>query len=149
MCQGRTPCFAMPSPEGHPRSRQLETAARSLVGVRFRPQGRDRAGCDCLGLVLQAAWQAGLTIDVPPLPLRGLGAREGIVLLRALGCRPIDAAGMGDVLFGTPATLQLHLAMRVEGGLVEAHAGLRRVVTRPLYAGEQWHSAWRLPEGDG
>jgi hypothetical protein len=33
----------------------------------------------------------------------------------------------------------------VEGGLVEAHAGLRQVVVRPLGAHERWHSAWRLP----
>jgi hypothetical protein len=36
----------------------------------------------------------------------------------------------------------------VADGIVEAHAGLRRVVLRPLHPGERWHSAWRMPQGD-
>jgi hypothetical protein len=47
-----------------------------------------------------------------------------------------------------PAARQIHLAVVVTGGIVEAHAGLRRVVMRPLGDGEAWHSAWRLPTGD-
>jgi hypothetical protein len=44
--------------------------------------------------------------------------------------------------------LQLHLAVCVRGGLVDAHAGLRRVVQRPMHIDERWQSAWRLPAGD-
>lgn len=142
-------CCAMLSSERHPRADRLEAAARSLVGVRFRPQGRTREGCDCLGLVLQVAQTAGLRIDVASLPLRGLGVAEGMSLLHEVGCRPVDAAAAGDVLLGAPATLQLHLAVQVQGGIVEADAGLRRVVLRPQRADERWHSIWRLPIGDG
>lgn len=139
----------MLSSERHPRAEHLEAAARSLEGVRFRPQGRTQGGCDCLGLVLLVGQTAGLRIDVAPLPLRGLTVAHGMSLLRAVGCRPVDVAAAGDLLLGTPATLQLHLAVRVQGGIVEADAGLRRVVLRPLRADERWHSIWRLPMGDG
>ena len=148
MCRARTPCCAMPSHERHARADALEAAARSLVGVRFRPQGRDRDGCDCLGLVLQVAWAAELAVDVAPLPLRGMGPEEGVRLLRGLGCEPMANAAEGDILLRAPATLQLHLAVRVRDGLVEAHAGLRRVVHRPIHCDEHWHSAWRLPAGE-
>lgn len=148
MCRAQTPCCAMRNEE-HPRAERLQAAARSLVGVRFRPQGRSPHGCDCLGLGLQVAWAAGIRIDVRPLPMRGLGITDGVALLRELGCSPVTLARTGDLLLGAPATLQLHLACRVEGGIVEAHAGLRRVVLRPLSPGERWHSAWRLPVGDG
>ncbi len=143
------PFFVMPGSGPHPQATQLEMAARSLIGVRFRPQGRDRNGCDCLGLALQTAWGGGVRIDMPPQPLRGLSARDGAVLLGGLGCRPVASPAAGDLLLQVPATLQLHLVVLVCGGVVEAHAGLRRVVFRPLRAGEQWHSAWRLPMGDG
>jgi hypothetical protein len=90
-----------------------------------------------------------LDIDVPPLPLRGLNAGDGVRLLGAIGCRPVGSPGAGDLLLQVPATLQLHLVMLVSGGVIEAHAGLRRVVFRPQRVDEQWHSAWRLPMGDG
>jgi hypothetical protein len=72
------------------------------------------------------------------------------MLLLRLGLRQVSLrnAGAGDILMQAPATLLLHLAVRVSGGLVEAHAGLRRVVVRPIAGDENWDSAWRLPVGD-
>jgi cell wall-associated NlpC family hydrolase len=140
----------MLSPDLHPRADQLEAAALAMVGTAFRPQGRGRTGCDCLGLVLVAAAAAGVRIQLPLQPMRGVGLEDARRRLRDLGCRamPAAAAQVGDVLLQAPATLQVHLAVRVRGGLVEAHAGLRRVVVRPFGPDEQWDSAWRLPVGE-
>jgi cell wall-associated NlpC family hydrolase len=138
----------MTEDELHPLAEKLELAARSLEGIRFRPQGRSRTGCDCLGLTILVAQDAGLAIDVPALPLRGFDLARGRSWLADLGCRERTAAQSGDLLLQSPASLQLHLAVKVGGGVVEAHAGLRRVVFRPLMAGETWDSAWRLPLGD-
>jgi hypothetical protein len=143
-------CCAMHSMARHPCADRLETAARSMIGVSFRPQGRGPGGCDCLGLVLIVAREAGIRINVPPQPLRGVGAADARKLLARFGCRvvePVEAA-VGDVMVQVPATLQLHLAVRVRGGLVEAHAGLRRVVVRPIGPEECWDSVWRLPLGE-
>lgn len=146
----RMPCCAMRAVEGHPQSARLEEVALSLVGVRFRPQGRDRSGCDCLGLAVQVAQGAGLAVNVPPLSMRGHELDQALALLWRMGCRRVELARPGDLLVRIPAMLQLHLAIRVDGGLVEAHAGLRRVVLRPIGSEEQWHSAWRFPlSGEG
>lgn len=82
------------------------------------------------------------------MPLRGLTIADAERHFEATGCGRIDMAERGDLLIQAPASLQLHLAVKVADGIVEAHAGLRRVVWRPLHAGERWHSAWRLPPGD-
>lgn len=145
MCRARMPCSVMQPAEGHPEAIRLEQIARSLVGVPFRPQGRDSHGCDCLGLAVLVAVRAGIPVEVPPLPLRGSGLDDALDHLRRIGCIEAAVALPGDLMIQMPATLQLHLAIRVEGGLVEAHAGLRRVVFRPLGPREQWHSAWRFP----
>ncbi len=145
MFPAQMPCFDMQEADGHPAAARLEEIARSLVGIRFRPQGRDLHGCDCLGLAVQVAQGAGLIVNVPHMPLRGSKIEEAQDLLRRSGCTQVEVARPGDLLLQGPATLQLHLAIRVEGGLVEAHAGLRRVVLRPLDIFEQWLSAWRFP----
>lgn len=150
MCREPTPCSAMPGPDQHPSADRLEAAALSMIGVVFRPQGRGDRGFDCLGLALHVASAAGVPIELAPQPLRGLGPDDARILLAGLGLVevPTDRAGVGDILMQVPATLQLHLAIRVRDGLVEAHAGLRKVVLRPIARDETWDSAWRLPVGD-
>jgi hypothetical protein len=131
----------------HPLAHLLEQSVMDMIGTRFRPQGRDAEGCDCLGLIHLAALGAGLRFDIPHFPLRGLAIPAATAFLEQLGCRRLTAAATGDILLQAAATLQVHLAMKVSGGLVEAHAGLRCVVFRPVDPEEVWHSAWRLPLG--
>jgi len=140
----------MPGLDRHPSADLLEAAALAMVGVGFRPQGRGDRGCDCLGLVLHVAAAAGIHVELAPQPLRGMRPKDARILLEGLGLVEVapEHAGVGDVLMQVPATLQLHLAVRVRAGLVEAHAGLRRVVVRPTAGDETWDSAWRLPVGD-
>ncbi|HEX8366552.1 MAG TPA: peptidoglycan endopeptidase [Allosphingosinicella sp.] len=110
--------------------------ARSLIGVRYRPQGRSiEAGLDCVGV---AAFSLGLAIDIVP---RGYAVRgTPIVVIEAelgrLGLVrvPEAAATAGDLGLFVPGPAQLHLAVITGTGLVHADAALRRVVERPLPA---------------
>ena len=104
--------------------------ARSLVGTRFRPQGRSAAdGLDCIGL-------AALAIDARHAPrdyaLRGGSAERLAVELAAAGLTPAGRMAAGDVLVFAPRRDQLHLGIFTGTGLIHGDAALRRVVERPL-----------------
>ena len=116
--------------------RALAEAAERYVGASFRPGGRDpMTGFDCLGLVLMALMDIGPPVRVPGR--RGLRMRRPERFLRLP-----DAAGLvemiapfeaGDVLLFEPGPAQLHLGIAgIDGELVHAHAGLRRVVRTPV-----------------
>ncbi len=142
----------MASPDaggGVPAGAAILAAARGLLGTPFRAQGRGVAGVDCLGLVLLACERAGVRIrgPVPAPALRGIALAEAEMQLRSASARRVEVAAPGDVLLARPAVAQVHLAIATGDGVVEAHAGLGRVVERPMVAGEGWLSAWRLPLG--
>jgi len=115
------------------RGREIAARARSLVGVRFRPQGRDpKLGLDCVGL-------AALSAEVPAEKVRRDYALRGQRLaeieheLCALGLEPVPGQPQaGDVLVLEAGPGQLHMGILTEHGLVHADAGLRMVVERPL-----------------
>ena len=102
-------------------------AARAAVGARFRLHGRDPvSGLDCVGLAALA-----LGIEAPTgYALRGGDADEVSTRLDAMLARA-DGMAAGDLLLLRTGPGQLHLAIRTEGGVVHADAGLRRVVERP------------------
>ena len=103
--------------------------ARSLIGVRFRPQGRSRAsGLDCVGLVAEAVAAAKVPRDYA---LRGSSPERLAAGLAAAGLRPVDAAQAGDVLAMAAGPGQLHLGIFSGDGLIHGDAGLRQVVERP------------------
>lgn len=108
------------------------TRALALVGVPFRPQGRDtRQGLDCVGLCLA-------TYCLPPetarysYRLRGDYRAEIKALLtcwfRRVGKKQLRA---GDLLLLAVTVDQTHLAVRTDAGFVHANARLRRVVETP------------------
>ena len=107
-------------------TQQVITRARALIGVRFRPHGRDPAtGLDCVGL-------AGLAMGVPvPTGYALRGASPGAVA--AL----VDATGLlrrppapGALLLVESGPAQCHLLVLTDEGFVHADAGRRRVVER-------------------
>lgn len=141
----------MASPERgrHSKAFEIEAAARQLVGMRFRPQGRGVGGIDCLGVLIVVAEAAGITIDARrDYRICYVDLREVLQCLYDFGFDRLlpREASVGDVLLSCPGTRQVHFAVRVTGGLVEAHVGLRRVIRRPIARSDQFHSAWRLPE---
>jgi lipoprotein Spr len=124
------------------RGQAIAARARALVGVRFRPQGRNaETGLDCVGLALLA-----LALDRAPggYSMRGgsLAALEGALSESRL--RRIGRAEVGDLLVLRAGPEQLHLAITTEAGFVHAHAGLRRVVETP--GQPEWPTVgiWRL-----
>lgn len=136
---------------GHPRADRLVRGARQCVGTAFRPQGRGVGGIDCLGVILAAAKAAGIGLVARcDYSLVGGELTEVIRGLQAQGCSGIAVAHgvAGDVLVATPAVGQIHFALLTDTGLIEAHAGLRRVIERPLKLEDVWQSCWRLPLGD-
>ncbi|MBC2670921.1 hypothetical protein ACFOON_14885 [Novosphingobium piscinae] len=112
-------------------------AAAELVGCRFRLHGRDPAsGLDCIGVVAVALLRSGRAVDLP----RGYAWRGALpgapdVWAARHGFRAADGPPTpGEVWLLRPGPGQWHLAMvdPEAKALIEAHAGLRRVVRTPL-----------------
>ena len=108
---------------------QPDLAARALVGVRFRPQGRSpELGLDCVGLVLCAF---ALPDDLVRRDYRMRGDHRGEMLAAlAKSFRRIARARRrrGDVVLLKVAKEQLHLAILTERGFVHADARRGKVV---------------------
>ena len=128
---------------------RIARRARGLVGVRFRPQGRDpMLGLDCVGAAAAAA-------DLPRGRVRsdyGLRGQHLAAIeheLCDLGCRPvpIEQAGAGDVIVCEAGPAQFHLVVRTWDAFVHADASLRLVVERPLPLPWPAVGAWRFFEG--
>lgn len=104
--------------------------ARSLVGTRFRLQGRDRDGLDCVGLIAIAH---GVSDGVPDdYAIRGADRLVAMDLLdRHFARRRKGPPQPGDIVLLALGITQLHLGIWTGAGLVHAHAGLRRVVETP------------------
>ena len=131
----------------------LAEAAEALVGTRFRLHGRNPAtGLDCIGLFAAAM----AAIGRPPRVPNGYSLRlDDIARFRPLApsfgfAEATGALVPGDVVMFAVGPAQFHLAIAATGGgIVHAHAGLRRVVCGP--PGEDWARVghWRLaPESE-
>jgi len=140
----RWPATLLPGGEGE----ALAHAAERFIGAPFRPYGRcAERGLDCLGLVLVAMADIGRPVRVPlrytlrtvdPARYRRLPESAGFVEAADHVLEP------GDVLLFEPGPAQLHLAVVVPGGIVHAHAGLRRVVHTPFPLPWPVIGHWRL-----
>lgn len=128
----------------------LARAAERLVGCRFRLHGRDPAtGLDCLGLAGAALAGLGRRVDLPTGYALRTGTWPAMARLAAAhGLVPATGADRpGDLWLTRPGPGQLHLALlgTVPDHLIEAHAGLGRVVVSPRLAGCHPLARWRLP----
>lgn len=80
--------------------RSIIEAARALLGVPYRTQGRDRHGTDCGGLLLMVGRALGITdLEVLGYANNPDGKTFGELLEMVLEpVRPKEAARMGDIL---------------------------------------------------
>lgn len=128
----------------------VATAAQGLIGVRFRPQGRDPTyGLDCVGVAVVALARAGHSRSVPDdYAQRGGDPNRILEAMRASGLQRIDDGTRrpGDILLMHAGPLQLHLAVQTTDGTVHADAGLRRVVETPGAPPWPLLGIWRIEE---
>ena len=120
----------------------IVAAARACVGTRFRAQGRCAdTGLDCVGLVLVA-----VGVDPAVVPAYALGGDHAdlldAVLVKA-GCHRVVTALPGDILVLAPVPRLRHLAIVTNDGVIQAHAGLGRVVEGPPDPDWPCLAAWR------
>lgn len=140
----------------------LVACARALLGVRFAHQGRHPAqGLDCLGLLLVAAEQAGVTIAGQSPRVfddQQYGTRPDALRLEAMLGKHLqriapEQIAPGDVLLLTVDGRAQHLALVSEYagdgelGMIHAYAVTRNVVEHRLDTSwrQQIAAAFRLP----
>ena len=126
-------------------------AAEALVGAPFRLHGRDPVtGIDCIGVIACALDRIGRTAVLPAgYSLRTGNWPELDRDAARLGFLPTLAPlAAGDIWVTKPSPIQLHFGIVCPSGqgLIEAHAGLRRVVVSPLPDPRPGMTCWRLQE---
>ena len=105
--------------------------ARALVGTRFRLQGRDEQGLDCVGVAIAVF---GLPAEAVRRNYRVRGEYEDELrtfLRKQFRRVPVKQLRPGDLMLMRVAADQLHLGIWTGAGFVHADAGLRRVVETP------------------
>ncbi len=106
--------------------------ARSLVGVHFRPQGREVGlGLDCVGLVLEVFGIPAATVRRDYRLRRHSQAELDRELCRFFDRLSADRRQSGDVLLCVVAPGQAHLAIECGASFVHADGRLRKVVETP------------------
>lgn len=133
---------------------QAFAAARAMLGVRFRPQGRDAArGLDCVGLIWAAYAAAQVPLRAPVgYPLRGWRGLRIAAALEESGLVRVCELGqtgrrIGDVLLCGLGAGQCHLGLGGTASVIHAHARLGRVVESPWDADWAEAAVWRVPDG--
>ena len=105
--------------------------ARALVGTRFRVQGRDAEGLDCVGVAI-ATYRVPAGGVRRDYRLRGDHEPEIRAGLSEHFRRiPATQLRTGDLMLMRVSNEQLHLGIRTDAGFVHAHARLLRVVETP------------------
>lgn len=136
---------------------QLIVAARGLIGVPFRHQGRTRLGVDCIGFLALACKDAGL--DLPGfmnLPFPTCYSRDPSpqsLTTLAAHCTRIYAPVPGCVFyFRFPLEkLPRHFGIYTGDSVIHAEAMLRKQVIEHGYRAQwlKWtHSMWLVPGVD-
>ena len=139
----------------HTKANGLVEAAKSLVGTRYRHQGRNEAGLDCAGLMIVAAKMCGIDhFDTTNYSNRPNAAEFTREMLRAECTQiPLAELGHGDLLRLNTAGWPVHIAIYEvdEAGqewYIHAFLPHRKVTRDPLtpVVQQSISSVWRFPE---
>lgn len=129
--------------------RALARAAEGPMGSPFRLHGRSAGtGLDCVGLIVAAMRACGRQCTLPTGYRLRTGEWPGCDgWAAACGFAVAEAPlAPGDVLMVRPGPAQLHLAIVNEAAdrVIEAHAGLRKIVAGPIPPTPAVVRLWRL-----
>jgi cell wall-associated NlpC family hydrolase len=130
---------------------QIAARACSQIGVRYHMHGRlPGEALDCAGLVGYALHPILGGIAVPSdYSLRGDFRQKIDQFFASIPARMLTAHTApiaGDIALFAPGPGQQHLAVIVGGGIIHAHAGLRKIVFTPFPL--QWTiiALWRTKD---
>jgi cell wall-associated NlpC family hydrolase len=139
----------------HAKANDIIQAAKELVGVPYKHQGRNRVGLDCAGLVIVVARSLGIIdMDTTAYSRRPNVQEFTKAMLRA-GCRqlPFGEHRHGDILRFNSSGWPVHIGyyeIDEKGAEWYIHAYLphRKVTRDPLTPKVKAtiSSVWRLPE---
>ncbi len=120
---------------------QAVARARAVLGTRFRFQGRDADGLDCVGLVAHAYQQTDIPADYA-LRSADIGRWSAYLDTRFDRCRqPLDP---GNILLMQAGPALLHLGLWAGASLIHADGRLRRVVETPGPPGWPILGQWQM-----
>lgn len=127
---------------------ELIAEARTWIDVRFRHQGRSRAGVDCIGLLAACAAKNGLKIELPTNYTMHVEPKRLIEDLRKYFEEiPVSRAIVGDMLVIRFSGRATHLVLRTDKGIIHSSSEFRKVVEHGY--DEEWRRrsvvAFRLP----
>jgi len=115
----------------------IVTIARSYIGVRFRHQGRNRAGIDCVGLLVCVAKELNVKYYDQTAYKRRTNGSEFIAKFRAAGFKEkhILDRQVGDILVIEEDKSPCHVAILANKShgetIIHAFASRRQVVEEP------------------
>lgn len=122
--------------------------ARTWIGVRFRHQGRSRAGVDCVGILGNSANARGMVFELPTdYDMRVDPERLIAYLRQRLAEVPVSRMVPGDILLIRYGGRSTHLALRTDKGILHASTEFKKVVEHGYE--EKWRrrtiATFRLP----
>jgi cell wall-associated NlpC family hydrolase len=92
---------------------------RDWLGTPHVPQQKSRFGCDCVGVLLGAAYEMGYDFDEFDYPARPLNANSNILAeMVERSCDRIEEKIPGSILLFTVGRYVQHLAIYVENNRI-------------------------------
>lgn len=117
----------------------IKAQARQWVGVKWRHQGRNKNGIDCVGLILVTAWGVGLKMPdtiaysryyIPQVMLDAFLSRDFKLI-------PKEEKQSGDVLLinigRTPTHTAIYIFEENKESIIHAYAPSRKTKEESLY----------------
>jgi len=142
-------------PDRHAKADDIIVAAKDLLGIRYRKQGRNSSGLDCAGVLIKVAHATGLTtLDTTQYSSRP-NAEEFVAFMRKTGCKRlrVDQLETGDILRLNTHGWPVHCAVYEKDTIgkewcIHAYMPHKKVTRDPLTQ-TMWDSVedvWRFPE---